>query len=113
MNTEASNCYIVMWDMTGLECIIDAAELQSQDVMAALGDKPANRLSQTLSMLELRARLNSQRYYEIYTITTSKDIHKDDLVRLFEDHPQSAADLIRNRGQKLLGNGAGKQQVIR
>ena len=45
--------------------------------------------------------MNPQRHYEVYTVQTDPSINKDDMVRMFEDSPQTMADLVRERGNKL------------
>jgi DNA integrity scanning protein DisA with diadenylate cyclase activity len=108
-----SNIYIVTWDMTGLECVIDANELQSEDVMRALRGQKGSKLGEALFYLTMRARANSQRHYEIYSIHTNSEISKEDLERMFEENPQNAADLIRDRGVKIYSDRANqKVQVI-
>jgi hypothetical protein len=99
-----TNFFIVSWDMTGLECVIDAGAMMSDEVMAALKSptgKADSRIGSILHQLRLRAQYNLQRHYEIYTIHTSKAIGKEDLEDMFEQAPQAAADLIRARGQPV------------
>lgn len=60
-----------------------------------------NKITKMIHMMQLRARYNPQRNYEIYKINTTPGIDKDSLIQLFEDDPQAAADLIRDRGDKL------------
>ena len=61
-------------------------------------DREVGRIYQSIMM---RARVNSQRHYEIYTVQTDPSISKDDMVRMFEENPQHMADLIRERGNQL------------
>jgi hypothetical protein len=110
---EDSNIFIVAWDMTGLETVIDVHELQSEDVMRKLRDEKGSKLGQTLFHLTQRARLNNHRYYEIYSIHTNADISKEDMEDMFTQNPQAAADLIRDRGTKIYSDRASnKVQVI-
>lgn len=95
------NIFIVAWDMTGLECVVDANELQSEDVMRALRDQKGSRLSEFMFYITMRARANMQRKYEIYSIHTNPDITKETLEYMFNENPQAAADLIRKRGHKI------------
>lgn len=101
-----TNFFIISWDMTGLECIVDAGEMVSNAVMDALkSDGPTpNELGGIVSRLKLRAQYNLQRHYEIYSIHTAKSIGKEDLEYMFEQSPQAAAELIRNRGVKIYCN---------
>jgi len=68
--------FIAMWDMTGLECLINVTAIEKEhekwekeNLFRILKNqikevKPANV---PLDMMILRARVNSQRHYEIYT----------------------------------------------
>lgn len=105
--------FIISWDMTGLECVIDADELQGENVLRALKGERSDALRNTLQMLMLRARYNTQRHYEIYSINTAWEISKEDLEQMFENDPQGSADLIRERGKKLYSDRINKPtQVI-
>jgi hypothetical protein len=59
----------------------------------------------------LRGRINSHRHYELYAVDCSDSITKEDLETMFEDDPQSAADLIRNRGLKIYSDRARENKV--
>lgn len=105
--------YIVMWDMTGLESVISADDLDSQDTFRRLKGEKSSALANTLHMMMLRARMNSQRYYEIYSINTTENIDDEGIRKAFDENPQGMADLIRRRGIKIYSDRASeKQQVI-
>jgi len=88
--------------MYGLESIIDATDLEKQQMWLTLkGNENRNPVSAQLHTLMMRARLNSQRHYEIYSITTSPSISKTDIIQQFQDNPQGMAELIRERGNKI------------
>jgi hypothetical protein len=59
----------------------------------------------------LRARVNSQRHYELYAIDCDNSIDKTDIEQMFETDPQSAADLFRSRGHRLYSDRAEKNRV--
>jgi len=108
-----SNLFIVVWDMTGLEAVIDVNDLTSEDTMRALKGEKGSKLGQTLFFITQRARANSHRHYEIYSIHTDPTIDKLAMSDMFHQNPQAAADLIRARGQKIYSDRANKQtQVI-
>lgn len=122
-----TNTFIISWDMTGLEAVVDvtqdlaAGELRDQEVLfdilkepeANHGNEPWRRINSIIQSMTLRARANTQRHYEIYGIQTVEDIDKSTLERLFEDDPQAAAELIRERGTKLYSDRIAKRtQVI-
>ena len=65
-----------------------------------------------VTAMMLRARYNPQRHYEIYSINTDASISKADLAQMFTDAPQTAADLIRDRGQRLYSDRANKRERV-
>jgi hypothetical protein len=121
------NTYIISWDMTGLEAVVDITEnlergneFEREKIWDILKDHeniPRNEwayeVNQMLHHMMLRARANPQRHYEIYSIKTNDDISKTDLQQMFEDSPQTAADLIRKRGNRLYSDRVNRRtQVI-
>ena len=107
-----------MWDNTGLECVIpiDAYKIsESADFLAALEgtqNEYKNKIGGIIKMLELRARANSQRHYEIYTLKTSGDITKEHLEEMFKNSPQFSADLVREKGIKIFSDRVKEKVVI-
>lgn len=107
------NVFIVMWDREGLDGIVNATELNQTDVFNALSERPANGLGHAINAMTLRARFNSHRCCEIYSIKVDEEITEDDIAGWFEHNPQGAADLIRERGKRLLSQRmAERKQVI-
>lgn len=103
-----SHTYLLSWDCLGLEACINISDIDKENMWAALkdtGDDSNKGRSATVSsivhMLHMRARFNSQRFYEIYTVETDDSISADDLKDMFENDPQGSAELIRARGHKL------------
>lgn len=122
------NIFLLSWDMTGLETIIDLTSLEKlyndeekKRMWAILSDPdakdPGNSsgsiLNQTVQHILLRARVNSQRHYEVYTIHTDASVTERSLWDMFNADPQHAADLIRERGNQLYSDRVEKRtQVI-
>jgi hypothetical protein len=120
------NLFIVSWDNTGLEACIDITEDRDRsetfeqeklfDIIRNPDTVPHNqhlrRVNQMVSAMMLRARYNPQRHYEIYTVTTDCSITQQDLRDLFETSPQTAADMIRDRGTKLFSDRANQKQIV-
>jgi hypothetical protein len=122
------NVYLLSWDMTGLETILDLtmleklhAEEEKLRLVQILGDPdlkdPGNAtlasVNRAVGSIMMRARANSQRHYEIYTIQTDPSVSEGDMWELFNSDPQHAAELIRERGNKLYSDRAEKRtQVI-
>lgn len=102
--------FILMWDMYGLESIIDVTELEQQAIIAGLKGETVQQ-SNPIQYMILRAKFNTQRCYEIYSISTV-DIDKDDFIRLFKDSPQMIVNLIRERGTKIYSDRQTKEAVI-
>jgi hypothetical protein len=122
-----NNTFIVSWDMTGLEAVVDITQdlvdgerWEKEIIFDRLKDpdgeyknEHVRKVNSILQMMTLRARANPQRHYEIYSINTVDGIDKATLEQLFTDNPQSAAELIRERGHKLYSDRVDKRvQVI-
>jgi hypothetical protein len=93
--------FLVMWCNEGLECVIDITEDEQQRAWAALKGKPPVSQLPNINHMILRARYNTQRHYEIYTVEATEGITADDIRDMFENSPQTAADTIRERGNCL------------
>lgn len=110
--------FIIAWDCYGLEACVDVTEdvargndFEKESIFERLKnpeEEPHNehvaKINKMVHMMSLRARFNPQRNYEIYSIHTTDGITKEDLVTMFENSPQAAADLIRDRGTQLLSH---------
>jgi hypothetical protein len=88
--------FVVMWDMHGLESVIPVPN-PADRTFALLKGISAPEVPNIMH-LELRARYNSQRHYEIYILTVDASIDQDDIRDMFEDSPQTAADIVRSKG---------------
>lgn len=110
----SDNVFILSWDMYGLEACMDITDLDKKLMWETLqqGEDARNPVSSTLHMLLLRARLNSHRHYEIYSITTTPEITKEYLTQMFEDNPQGTAELIREKGNKIFSDRVSNQVKI-
>jgi hypothetical protein len=98
----SENIFLVSWDMHGIESAINITEIDKEATWAALQDtQPTQRLSSIVNQVMLRARFNSQRHYEVYTVTVDEGITGKDIIEMFERDPQGSADLIRARGHKM------------
>jgi hypothetical protein len=111
-----TNAYLVYWCEEGLESVIPITEYEQWDrdntFKILNNQEPArNPLNQMIQNMLLRARVNSQRHYELYAIDCQDAISKEDIAQMFEDDPQAAADLFRSRGHRLYSDRAGKSRV--
>lgn len=101
--------FIAMWDMYGLESIVNVSEGERSAVVSALkGEKI--QWHNPIQYMIFRARFNSQRCYEIYVFDSEMD--KDELTSLFKSDPQLMADSIRRVGQQLYSDRSTKTPVI-
>ena len=121
----SNRAFLLSWDNTGLEGVVevdyDALDLEEQNRIASILSNPKGRdpgnplnaqLSSTLSMMKLRARANTQRHYEIYLVPVGDAITEQHIRKMFENTPQDAADLMRERGTQLYSDRAKTDQVV-
>jgi hypothetical protein len=97
-----------MWDNQGLECLYDVDlhmnrynEWEKLKFVAILKEEklPDNPPAIPLQMMLLRARVNSQRVYEIYEFNSTMGYKE--LTEVFNDDPQSVVEWIRENGKKV------------
>lgn len=103
--------FVVMWDNTGLEFVGDYTDYAQDQMWATLQGKKSEKTFVNLMHLQLRARCNPQRHYEIYLINATEGITADDIHDMFDRDPQTAADLIRERGYKYYSDRVDTEQV--
>lgn len=103
------------WCSDGIETIYDFTDDYTQavdfdrtkifDIIKDPNDIPKNsamtRVSITIDMILLRARMNPQRYYEVYHISCDDQLDEKFWEREWTERPQMTAELIRDRGVKL------------
>ena len=93
--------FVAMWDCHGLEYVGDVTAAEQDRTWSALQSKPPTATIPNLLHLELRARYNTQRHYEIYIFNAQEGIGAEDIREMFDADPQTAADTIRRIGQKF------------
>jgi hypothetical protein len=104
--------FLFMWDMYGLEFCQDITKVEKRNMIKALKNEQLERPF-NLHALLLRARFNSQRNYEVYTMTVEQGITEEEVKEWFDDNPQYAVDQIRARGRKLYSEPARAEPVIK
>ena len=102
--------YAVMWDCHGLEAL-EAVPDPALATFALLQNKEPPR-PPNLMHWQLRARYNSQRHYEIYIFSVEPGIEKQDILAMFENSPQEAADSIRRIGHCYYSDRETKERII-
>ena len=114
--------FLAMWDMYGLEVIYDLepafAEIEQwekDNLFAMIKEEghPNKPKPIPLNQMILRARMNSQRSYEIYEFKSTFNI--DEVKDLFKTKPQMIVDWIRENGYKVYSDYSANQtnQVIK
>lgn len=104
--------FLFMWDMYGLEFCQDITAVEKRNMIKALKNEQLERPF-NLNALLLRAKFNSQRNYEVYTMTVNKGITEDEVKEWFNNNPQEAVDQIRERGRVIYRSTSHSEQVIK
>ena len=114
MDDTSGRVLIVMWDREGLDSVVDATQLDQDNIWNILSDngQTVDKVDSVLMRLRFRARFNSHRCCEIYAINVDEAITGDDIGDWFEVNPQGAADLIRSRGTRLLSQRTQEARVV-
>jgi hypothetical protein len=93
---------LASWCSDGFECLQDITSLhpdhfeKGQIIEALKGNAPEkNPLYHQITMMQLRARYNSQRQYEIYVFATEENVEFKDIQDWMEEDPQSLVEWIR------------------
>jgi len=98
---QEGNVFLLSWDIYGIESVINITGYEQEVAWNTLQDKPSPSLGSIVTGIIHRARANIQRHYEVYTVTMDSSITESDVKEMFESNPQSMADLIRERGNKV------------
>jgi hypothetical protein len=105
--------FLIMWCNEGLECCINITEDEQRRMWQQLKGEPVSGSKiPNISHLMLRARVNSQRHYEIYVCDAVDGITAEDICEMFEADPQGAADTIRRLGHCMHSDRATKDRVV-
>jgi cytidylate kinase len=104
----------LMWDCYGLESAVRIDDFEKQRMLAILKGEDPNKIAVPLSLTlwQLRAQANMQRYYEIYIIETTDDVSTQDIVDAFERAPQAMADRVREIGHKIYGHRVARDEKV-
>ena len=112
-----TNAYLVYWCEEGLESVVPITQyerIDAENTFRILNNQEVarNPLNGMIQGMLLRARVNSQRHYELYAIDCDSSITKQDIEQMFETDPQAAAELFRSRGHKMYGDRAVRNRVV-
>ena len=111
-NEKIPHVFLFMWDMYGLEYCQDITAVEKRNMIKALKGEQLER-ALNLNAMFLRARFNTQRNYEIYTMTVEQGITEEEVTEWFDSDPQNAVDQIRQRGRKLYGEKSSQDPIIK
>ena len=124
---KSTRLFLLSWDNTGLETVLDLTTLdqlreeeEKERMLAILsshtledpGNKTMAAINSAVSRLIMRARANTQRHYEIYTVQADGSITEKELWDMFEMDPQGSAELIRMRGNKVYSDRLQPNRVV-
>jgi len=103
------NAYLFMWNCHGIESIVPITQYEDQDKLdmwKILKGEPTgkNPLDDILGAMTMRARFNPERSYEVYAMDCEEGITQEDLFDLWDNSPQYAADLTREKGVCMFSN---------
>jgi hypothetical protein len=102
--------FAIMWDCHGLEACERVPNPADTTFALLKGQEPPR--PPNILHWQLRARYNSQRHYEIYIITATPGIDRDDICEMFDANPQTAADTIRRIGHQYYSDRAREDRVV-
>lgn len=103
------NKFLAVWDMNGLETLYNLTAWEKRvknwekgHIFRILKEeqKSAPPSAPNLNLILLRARVNSQRQYEVY-IFEADTISEQDILEMFDKDPQVIVDSIRDAGVKI------------
>ena len=112
-----TNAFIFSWDCYGIESIVPISQYEGIDKENTLRilkeESPlANPLNTIIRSLILRARFNSHRNYEVYSVDCDSSLDEAFWKEQWYSNPQFTADLIREKGHKLYSNRATESRVM-
>jgi hypothetical protein len=98
-----------MWNQYGIESIIPITQYEDQsklDMWKILKEEPTgkNPLDEIISAMMMRARFNTERSFEIYAMDCEEGITEENLWEFWDNSPQCAADLTRQKGVCIFSN---------
>jgi len=102
-----TNQFVVIFCNEGIEGVIPVSDIEKDVMWRALqGEDAKSPVVRLINFAILRARLNMQRAYEIYSVDATDGISADDITQMFNYSPQNAADTIRRLGNKIYSDRA-------
>mgnify|MGYP006270057559 CR=1 FL=1 len=103
--------YLVMWCSEGLEFLFNITAYEKIKAWNILKGVVTDRQPPSIKHLILRARMNSQRHYEIY-VFNGGDVPEEEIRSLFDTDPQVIVNAIRKNGEQIFSDRASKAPKI-
>ena len=118
IKTADTRVFVLSWDCEGLESVVPVSDIEARNdqlekerLIRVLSDPEGNdpgfrgeSVAGIIHRMQIRAQINCDRHYEIYSVCVDASIDAQQLRDMFEQSPQDAADLIRQRGNKIYSN---------
>lgn len=116
MNSDPGHLILVAWDMYGLEMCEDITQAEKNQLFDLIRGESnfESWLKNLIFYAMMRAHINSDRRYEVYTITLDSELSAENLVKTFEVNPQYIVNWIRKHGNPVYQASAGyrPQQIF-
>jgi hypothetical protein len=94
--------WVVLFDTLGIDTLIPWDDLKSDDMMAVLAGKVARKKGNYhVNMMIIRAKANHQRFPEVWAYDTAENYEYEDMRKMWEEMPQTVADMVREKGTNL------------
>lgn len=119
---EESKLWLAFWCCEGLEAMISVSEYMDrskQELSEKIKTGTESRrnaeseLNHVINGMQIRARMNGNRNYELYTFNANASMTQAQLREWFECAPQLAVDWIRKNGKCFLKKYDSSNKVIR
>lgn len=105
--------WVVLFDTLGVDTLIPWDDLKAEDMLAVLaGKKPKDSINKRINMMVIRAQANIQRWPEVWAYDTATDYDYDHMRKMWEEMPQSLADLVRTKGTNLFKHHREKAIIV-
>jgi hypothetical protein len=112
-----TNAFIFSWNQNGIESIVPITQYEDWDklnLLNMIAGKTVDRnpLDAIVRNILLRARVNTHRHYEVYTVECDIDLDEKFWRNQWDREPQYTAELVREKGHKLYSDRATNKAKI-
>lgn len=107
-----SKQWVVMFDCAGVDTLIPCDEMKTREMLEWLGGKPhKSELAIHIRMAMIRAKSNHQRFPEVWVYDCEEDFSESEMRQMWNNAPQTMADLVRKKGNCLFKSVRDKQLI--